>query len=444
MMLLDKYLNRITNTKRKVLANVFWALSGKIITLFSTLWVSILVARYLGPEQFGMMNYIISVVSLFSIFATFGMTDIVIRELSKKEIPDNEILGTAFVLRMVLSLLTILGVIIYSLLCETQEGIDCMMIIYSIYLIFACFNVIRNYFTSIIQNKRIVMSEVSKSLIGALVKIALIIIHAPLVYFIAALTLDFVLLALGYFANYQKVADYKQWKFNSQFAVFLIKCSFPLLVAGATATIYQRIDQVMIAKLIDTTSVGYFSTALSFVGIVIFIPIIIIQTVSPLLVGYSRNNPQRYAIESQRVMNMIVWTTIIFCCATSLLSYPIIRYSYGVEYIAAVPVMQILVFKAVGIALTMVGDQLIIIENIHKYAFIRNILACIVCIASNYLLIPHWGIIGSAWATILTVLFSGGLGNLFIPPYHHILRKQCISILFGWKDLFSIKNYIRK
>lgn len=443
-MLLDKYLNRITNTKRKVLANVFWALSGKIITLFSTLWVSILVARYLGPEQFGMMNYIISVVSLFSIFATFGMTEIVIRELSKKEIPDNEILGTAFVLRMVLSLLTILGVIIYSLLCETQEGIDCMMIIYSIYLIFACFNVIRNYFTSIIQNKRIVMSEVSKSLIGALVKIALIIIHAPLVYFIAALTLDFVLLALGYFANYQKVADYKQWKFNSQFAVFLIKCSFPLLVAGATATIYQRIDQVMIAKLIDTTSVGYFSTALSFVGIVIFIPIIIIQTVSPLLVGYSRNNPQRYAIESQRVMNMIVWTTIIFCCATSLLSYPIIRYSYGVEYIAAVPVMQILVFKAVGIALTMVGDQLIIIENIHKYAFIRNILACIVCIASNYLLIPHWGIIGSAWATILTVLFSGGLGNLFIPPYHHILRKQCISILFGWKDLFSIKNYIRK
>lgn len=67
-MLLDKYLNRITNTKRKVLANVFWALSGKIITLFSTLLVSILVARYLGPEQFGMMNYIISVVSLFSIF----------------------------------------------------------------------------------------------------------------------------------------------------------------------------------------------------------------------------------------------------------------------------------------------------------------------------------------------------------------------------------------
>lgn len=444
MMLLDKYLNRITNTKRKVLANVFWALSGKIITLFSTLLVSILVARYLGPEQFGMMNYIISVVSLFSIFATFGMTDIVIRELSKKEIPDNEILGTAFVLRMVLSLLTILGVIIYSLLCEAQEGMDCMMIIYSIYLIFACFDVIRSYFTSIIQNKRVVMSEVSRSLIGALVKIVLIIIHAPLVYFITALTLDFVLLALGYFANYQKVADYKQWKFNSQFAVFLIKCSLPLLIAGATATIYQRIDQVMIAKLIDTTSVGYFSTALSFVGIVVFIPTIMIQTVSPLLVGYSRNNPQRYAIESQRVMNVIVWATIIFCCAISLLSYPIIRYSYGVEYIAAVPVMQILVFKAVGIALTMVGGQLIIIENIHKYAFIRNILACIVCIASNYLLIPHWGIIGSTWATILTVLFSGGLGNLFIPPYHHILRKQCISILFGWEDLFSIKNYIMK
>lgn len=443
-MLFDKYINGLTQTKKKVLANVFWALLGKVVTLFSSLIVGILVARSLGPDQFGIMNYVISVVSLFSILASFGMYDIVIRELARADVPQNIILGTAFGLRMILSLFTILGVIVYSLLCEEQKEMGYMMIIYSIYLLFACFDVIRCYFTSIIQNKRIVISEVSKSLLGAIIKLLLIFFHAPLPYFIGALTLDFVFLACGYFVNYQKVADCKQWKFKPDFAVFLIKCSFPLLIAGATATIYQRIDQVLIAKLINNASVGYFSTALSFVGIAIFIPIIMIQTLSPLLVEYRKNNPKRYAIESQRVMNVIVWVTILICGTVSLLSYPIIRYSYGMEYIAAVPVMQILVFKAVGIALTMVGDQLILIENIHKYAFIRNILACIVCVVSNYLLIPVWGIIGSAWATIITVLFSGGLGNLFIPPYHHILRKQCISILFGWKDLFILKNYYSK
>lgn len=441
-MFFNKHLNRFTETKRKVITNVLWAVLGKIVTLFSTLIVSILVARYLGPDQFGIMNYIVSVVSLFSILATFGMTDIVIRELSKKEMPENVILGTAFTLRMILSFLAIAGVLIYSMLFEDEKSIIYMMVIYSFYLIFACFDVIRSYFTSIIQNKRVVLSEISRSLFGACIKIALILCHAPLICFIAALTLDFALLALGYYANYQKVSECKRWKFSLTTASLLLKSSFPLVIASATAVIYQRIDQVMIAKMIDNSSVGYFSTALSFVGLITFLPTIMIQTVGPLLVGYKKNDPKKYAIESQRMMNLIVWFTIITCFIISCLSYPLIRYSYGMEYIAAVPVMQIAVFKAVGVALTMVGGQLIIIENIHKYAFIRNILACVVCIVSNYLLIPQYGIVGSAWATLITVLFSGGLGNLFIPPYHHILKKQCLCLLLGWKDILSIKTLI--
>ena len=106
--------------------------------------------------------------------------------------------------------------------------------------------------------------------------------------------------------------------------------------------------------------------------------------------------------------------------------------------------MQILAFKAVGIALTTTGGQLIIIENIHQVAFIKNILACFVCIGCNYLLIPHWGIIGSAWATIITVMFTGGLANIFIPRYHHILKKQIIAIFLGWRDLVLIKQLLIK
>lgn len=442
-MFFDKYLNRISGTKRKVVANVFWALLGKIVTMLSTLIVSVLVARYLGPEQFGVMNYVISLVSLFSIFATFGMSDIVVRELSKRELSKDEILGTAFILRLILSSITITCVIIYALLFENKDGLSTMMIIYSIYMLFACFDVIRCYFISIIQNKRVVISEISRSLLGALIKIGLVIFNAPLIYFIAALAIDFLLLAMGYLTNYQKIDTCKNWKYNSKFALFLLKNSFPLLIAGAATTIYQRIDQVMIAKMIDNASVGYFSTALSFVGVLVFVPTIMIQTVSPILVDFKKNNPQRYDIESQRMMNLIVWATIIVCVILSLLSYPIIYITYGIKYLPAVPVMQILVFKAVGLALTMTGGQLIIIENIHKFAFVRNILACVVCVISNYLLIPHWGIIGSAWATIITVMFSGGLGNLLIPPYHHILKKQFYCICFGWKDFIKIQTIIR-
>ena len=260
-MIFEKYLNKLSGTKRKVVTNVFWALLGKIVTLLSTLIVSVLVARYLGPEQFGVMNYVVSVVSLFSIFATFGMSDIVVRELSKNNLSKDEILGTAFILRIVLSSLTITSVAIYAILFENSGGLSTMMIIYSIFMLFACFDVIRSYFISIIQNKRVVISEISRSLLGALIKILLVVFNAPLVYFIAALAFDFLLLSMGYLANYQKIDTCKNWKYNAKFSVFLLKNSFPLLIAGAATTIYQRIDQVMISRMIDNASVGYFSTA---------------------------------------------------------------------------------------------------------------------------------------------------------------------------------------
>ena len=175
-----------------------------------------------------------------------------------------------------------------------------------------------------------------------------------------------------------------------------------------------------------------------------FVPTIVIQTVSPILVKYRKEDLHRYEVESQKIINIVTWGTIVLSSLTSIFSYYIIRYTYGVEYLAAVPVMQILAFKAVGLALSMIGGQLIIIENIHQIAFVRNIIACFVCIVCNYILIPRWGIIGSAWATIITVMFTGGIANVFIPRYHHILKKQCIALFLGWRDLFRIKQIIKR
>lgn len=424
---------------------MFWAMLGKVVTLMSTLFVGVLVARYLGPEQYGLMNYIISIVGLYTVFSTFGTTEIIIRELSKKDLPTTVILGTSFIVRLALAFLTLFAIGIYLFFSDESVEVSGMILIYSSSIIFISFDVIRHYFTSIIQNEYVVKSEIARTIIGAGIKIVLLLLEAPLIAFVAALAFDFVLLASGYVLAYHKqVGRIREWKFDRCFVRKLLSTSFPLVISSAAAIIYGRIDQVMISKMIDNESLGYFSTAVSFIGILTFIPGIIIQTVSPLLVKYRKEDEQRYELESQRMMNIATWSTMVLCILISSLSYYIIRYTYGTDYMASVPVMQILTFKAVGIALTTTGGQLIIIENIHQLAFIRNILTCIVCVVFNYLLIPQWGIIGSAWATIITVMFSGGLANLFIPSYHHILKKQCIALFGGWKDLVHIGLMFKK
>ena len=219
------------STQGKIIRNVFWAVLGKVVTLLSTLIVGILVARYLGPEQYGLMNYAISVVALFGIFSTFGTTEIIIRELSKGDLPKEIILGTSFFTRLVLTVITLCLIGIYLLLFNESAETSVLILIYSISSIFSCFDVIRFYFTSIIQNEYIVKSEMVRSLIGAGIKIVLLLLNAPLYAFVMALTFDFFLLASGYIVAYKKkVSRISEWKFDYDFAKSLLKASFPILI----------------------------------------------------------------------------------------------------------------------------------------------------------------------------------------------------------------------
>ena len=127
----------------------------------------------------------------------------------------------------------------------------------------------------------------------------------------------------------------------------------------------------------------------------------------------------------------------------SLLAYWLITYTYGEKYSSAIPVLQIMAFKAVGMALSSSGGQIIIMERMQKWAFIRNIMGCVLCVALNYWLIPKYGIIGSASVTIVTVMFTGCFANVFIPCYRNVLKVQLYAILFGWKELGYFKRMIK-
>ena len=99
----------------------------------------------------------------------------------------------------------------------------------------------------------------------------------------------------------------------------MLKQSFPLLLSGAAAYIFLRIDQVMIGKMISNASVGYFSVATKIVEILLFVPTIIIQTISPMLVKIKKKDEQQYKQRSQQVLNVTVWASIALSIITSLL-----------------------------------------------------------------------------------------------------------------------------
>lgn len=440
----------LSETKQKVVRNLFWAVTGKVVTLLGSLLVGIFVARYLGPEQYGLMNYVVSFVALFQVFASFGLNSIEIREESKYRgtgekgrvpcVEVNTILGTAFGLKLIFAGITMLLVILTAWLFEADTFTKWMITLYSLSMIMNTFGVIRNYFTSIVWNEYIVKTEISRTIIGALIKVVLLLLHAPLAWFIAASLFDTVLIAGGYILSYRKkIASPRLWTFDLLTAKYLIKESFPLLLSGAAIVVYQKIDQVMIGNMIDKANVGYFSVANAFVGVLMFVPITITDTYMPIIAHAWHTDKELYKVQNQKFMNLTVWCTIICAILVSLLSYPLVRYTYGEQYLAAIPILQVLSFKVVSAALSAVAGKMIIVEGIQKWAIIRDLLGCFVCLTLNYILLPRFGAIAAAWIAIVSNLMAGYFSSLFIPPYRHTMVCQTKSLFFGWKDMLNFK-----
>lgn len=411
---ISSFLNR-SPEQLNIFKNISWAVAGKVVNILYGLFVGILVARYLGPEQFGLMNYVISYVTLFSVIATFGLDSIEVRELSKHPGARDEIMGSAFGLKLLLSIFTIALIILTTGLFEAEIYTRTMIWVYSLMVLTIPFGVIRNYFTSIVLNEYIVKTEIIRTLIGALIKIVLLVQKCSLTWFIIASTFDFFFIAGGYLYSYRLLKlKWIHWTLSSERVKELMREAFPLLLSGTAIIIYQRIDQVLVRNLIDEAALGQYSVAVRITNFIVFIPGVIATTVAPVLVKARKNNAHEYAVKRQFFLDILFWSGFVMSVVIFLFAKLAVIVLFGSDYSEAIPILQVLAWKAIFISMFTGSGQVMIIEGVQKWAVIRNVLGMIFSIVLNLLLIPLWGIMGSAISSVLTMCVSGFIGNFLI------------------------------
>ncbi len=439
------FFSGVSETKKKVLSNLVWAVVGKTANLAGTLVLGIIVARYLGPEQYGLMNYVFSFVFLFQVLACFGLDNIEVREEAKGSIPYTTVIGTAFWIKVVAGVLCIVLSVLTALLIGEDNFTVTLIALYSTYIVFNAFVVIRNYFTSIVENRYVVMSEIFRTFVGIAIKVVLLLLDCSLIWFVAAFAFDWLLLAGGYVSAYRnRVGSLRQWRFSMPCAKYMMRESLPLLITNAAVIIYQRIDQVMIGQLLpDKSNVGYFSVAAKFVEVMIFIPATLANTISPVLVKLRTTSPSSYKVKSQRFMNVSLWLSIAISAVVSLLSYWIILLTFGRQYLPAVAILQVLSFKTAASALSNTAGAMLIVEGLQRWVFFRDFLGCMVCVVLNYWLLPEYGAIAAAFVAIVANLAAGYVADALIPAYRHLFVQQTKAIFLGWRDLLHARTLLK-
>jgi len=394
--------------------NSLWLFSERFLRIISGLVVGVWAARYLGPEQFGTLNYIISFVAIFAAFSSLGLDVILVRELVRQESRLNVLLGTAFILKLIGAITTIFLIFVSGYFTSNDYDTNVMIIIVASAIIFSSFNVVDLYFQAKVKSKYTVYANIAALLSSSTIKILLILFEANLEAFIWIVLFDSVILATGYLYFYfHNNLSIKEWKFESKVALELLKDSWPLIFSGVAIAIYMRIDQVMIKEMMDLNAVGQYAAAVKISEAWYFIPMLLGASLSPAILNAKYNNEKLYYSRLQYFYTSMVWVAILIAMPVAYFSKEIIILLYGSEFTEAIQVLVIHVWAGVFLSLGVACGKWYLAENYTKGALYKALLGMTVNIFGNYILIPIYGINGAAFSTLVAHLSANILYDIF-------------------------------
>lgn len=438
-----KLKNLIQNTLahagfRKYFANTSWMFAEQILRIISGLLVGIWVARYLGPEQFGIFSYALAFVAIFSAFAKLGLDSVLVRDLVNEPDKRDEYLGTAFWLKLIAGLVTFIIVTLATLFTSNDSTTNIYILIIAGGIIFQSMEVVDFYFQSKVLSKFVSISKITQLLISSLLKVYLVLNGSDLLWFVVVSFVDQFALAITLFIayKYQKIGSFLHC-FSIDSAKELIKTCWPLVFSGLVVAIYMRVDQLMINYYLGSKSVGIFTAATRLSEFWYFVPMIISKSLFTSLINSKSSSVDLYYKRLQQLINFMVRFALFIALLTTICSGWLINIVYGAEYSEGARVLSIHIWGIIFVFFGCAWNNWIISEGFQKTALQIVVLSMLSNILLNLILIPRLGIEGAALATTL----SYGLGHIFFALFFPN-QKVVVGMLI--EALFYKRNSIKK
>lgn len=425
---------------KKYTLSLSWVFSENILRLLLNFCVGVWLARYLGPQEFGVLSYIIALTSIFFGISKLGIDNVLVRNIVRNPEDKQNFLGTAFWLRFLGSILSYALIAITVLYYESSENVHKLVLIFSCICFFQISEVIEYYYRSQVRGKWIALCKITQILIGSILKIYLIISNSDLIWIVASFVIDSFILAILYVGSFYFL---KQPNFINFFklktATLLLRSSLPLVFSGIIITAYMRIDQIMLKILISESAVGVYAAAIRISQSLYFIPIVFASSILPAIISNKKSGPVVYERRFFLIYTLIAWIGIIFSVSLSIFSDIIISNLFGIDYTEASSVLKIQAYSLIFIYLGIITDKFLIAEDMTRLIFLRSLIGLILNILLNFILIPELGIQGAAIATIITQFSMTFMFDLFVKELRVHLCMKIKSLAMPWAVIRILK-----
>ena len=430
-------INRLSPTIKKIIGNVGWLFFDKVFRMGVGIFVWVWVARYLGPKDFGLFNYAIAFVAFISPLATLGLDNLVIREVVKNKNARYEILGSAFAMRIVGGVLTLLVALGLISLIRPGEMLTFWLVgIIAAGTLFQSFDVIDLWFQSEVRSKFTVIAKNIAFTIASILKIILITTQAPLIDFAWVSLAEIIIGSAGLVYFYAKENNkLKEWNVKKPRIKSLLKESMPLLIANAAIILYMKIDVVILGQMKGETAVGYYSAATKVSEAFYFVSLIIANSVFPVII----NDDRQYYRRFKKLLNITTALAYVIIIPLFLFANTIILI-FGPQYVSSGPILAVYTWATMFVFLSVAQGSWYIKEGKTGIylQMRRTITGLVINVVLNVILIPSMSGLGAAIATIVAYSYVGYFSNIFNKETRKIFLMQTQALLlygfFNKKD----------
>ncbi len=420
------------NGARRYGFNMYWLLLEKLFRMAVGFTVGVYVARKLGPDNFGILNYAISFAAIFSILVNLGLDQILIRELIKRPRRRNAVMGTAFVLQATGFCLMMISVAVGVYFTNSDLNTKMIVLVISGGYLFQIFQTIDLYFQAEVLSKYVAISQIITWSVISLLRVLCAYWEVPLIYFAWLEAGNMILTSVCYVTFYfLKRGSLFNWQFQTHLAVFLLKNSWPLMITGMAYIICIRIDQVLLKLLADNNAVGNYSVAVRLVELFYFIPMVIKISFFPAIINAKKISPAHYMYRIQQFYILMVWTGIVISLGFGLSGKFIIHILYGAKYAAAGDIIHLYAWLVFFVCIGIAASCWAISENLTIYILCCNLGLAAINFTLVYIFIPLMGIKGAVWGMLIAQIIGA-----FIFPLFSSKTRQ--SLVFFIKSLYPV------
>lgn len=440
-----KSLSSIFKNRNEAFYNSLWLLSERVITILFTFTVGIFLARYLGPNDFGVYNYLISIITLLTPLTALGLNAVVVRDLvdaQKEEQNDtNVILGTSCILRFFGGLFACVSLLLVDIYFNISQHNTLWLVLLATANIFSCFQVVDFWLQSKVNSKYSAILRLSIFIISAIVKlISIIVFSCGLKTILVIQTFEVLASGLLYVPLYKYLnGKIFSWTYNKNKAKTLMSKSWWLILSGVAEVLYLKIDQIMLGMINGYSTVATYAVAARLSEAWYFFPTIITASFFPLLILAKKESEEKYKHQLLDLSRKLFFCALIISIFITLIAHTAINILYGQAYAESATILIIHIWASLFVFMRAVLSKWLVIENMLPFSLVTHISGAIVNIILNLILIPKMGGIGSAIATVISYSISSYF-SLFIFKRTRVMGWIMTKAIFTCFLIFRGKN----